>query len=216
MSELHGRTSTDLTKRLFGEEYYADFPMCDFPENATVLDVGCGSGRYLRELSSRGVRAIGIEPNAERFEASKNAGFTVVRAGAEHLPFDDGFADVVLCSVALPYTDEPKAVAEWARVLKAGGEVRASYHGFGYALWLISRGPGLRRRLFGAKMIAQTWLYWLTGKTFFGDRSFCQTTNRMKTYYAKTGFTLLEIDEGRPFWGWPVVIFHHLRKSPAA
>ena len=205
--------ANDLTRKLFGEDYYADFDMCDFPPESSVIDIGCGAGRYLQELGRRGVRATGVEPDNGRFQTCRDAGLNVVQADAEHLPFANGTFDGVLCSLSLPYTDEPKAVSEWARVLKSHGEVRAGYHGFGYALWLIANGPSLRRRLFGAKMIVQTWLYWLTGKTFFGRRSFCQTTARMKSYYRTSGFSVLEIDEGRLFLGFPVVIFHRLRKT---
>lgn len=40
-----------------------------------VLDVGCGYGRHLQELSGRGFSAIGVDANPELVRANRKAGF---------------------------------------------------------------------------------------------------------------------------------------------
>jgi ubiquinone/menaquinone biosynthesis C-methylase UbiE len=89
-----------------------------------VVDVGCGGGRAVGELASRGVRAIGVDLDAEMIAAAAGrwpAGeFHVGDATA--LPLDDasvtGYrADKVLHAVADPVA----VLAEARRVLRPGG-----------------------------------------------------------------------------------------------
>jgi SAM-dependent methyltransferase len=58
----------------------------------TVVDVGCGSGRAVGELLSRGVRAIGVDLDPAMVEVARErwpeAEFHVADAAA--LPFADG------------------------------------------------------------------------------------------------------------------------------
>jgi SAM-dependent methyltransferase len=212
VQEIPENTSA-RTRLLFGEDYYPKVSVADFAPNTRVLDVGCGNGRFLSELQARGITAVGVEIDKQRAESCRSRGFDAHCAKAEELPFPDASFDGVLCNSVLPYTEEIRTIQEWNRVLRPGGEVRATYHGIGFALWVTRNGPGVRRRLFGMKMIVQTLLYWATGKSFFGNRSLVQTTSHMRRYYRTTGFTLLDLDEGKRFLGFPVCIYHHLRKD---
>src|SRR5262245_65055055 len=102
---------------------------------AVVVDIGCGAGTDLllaaRRIGSTG-RAIGVDmTEAMRARASVGAsrcGLThvEVRAGdATHLPVDDAIVDVVISNGVLNLVPEKeRAVAEIARVLKAGGRVQ--------------------------------------------------------------------------------------------
>jgi ubiquinone/menaquinone biosynthesis C-methylase UbiE len=105
------------------------------PEDAVVLDVGCGAGTDLllaaRRLAPRG-RAIGVDmTEAMRQRAAAGAAAcdltnVDVRDGdATDLPVDSGTIDVVISNGVLnlvPHKD--KAVREIARVLKPGGRVQ--------------------------------------------------------------------------------------------
>jgi SAM-dependent methyltransferase len=65
-------------------------------------------------------------------------------SGAEHLPFTDGSFDVILCRVALPYTDNRQALREMARVLRPGGVLLLKTHHPKY--YLHKAVEGIRRR----------------------------------------------------------------------
>ncbi|MEV7095477.1 methyltransferase domain-containing protein [Amycolatopsis sp. NPDC051045] len=89
-----------------------------------VVDVGCGSGRAVGELSARGVRAVGVDADPAMVEVAAArwpAGeFHVADAGA--LPLDDGSVTGYRADKVLHVLAEPElAVAEARRVLAPGG-----------------------------------------------------------------------------------------------
>lgn len=91
-----------------------------------VIDVGCGSGELLAHLTALGAQARGVDPApAMRAHARSRAPTADVREGdAEHLPFPDSAADVVVAVNALQFADDVlDALAEVSRVLVPAGAV---------------------------------------------------------------------------------------------
>lgn len=94
-----------------------------------VVDVGCGTGGMVRELSSRGAVVTGIDINDMIQKAQAVPGVadeTYLVGGGEDLPFGDDFADLVLFIASLHHVPEGKydrALKEAHRVLKPGGLV---------------------------------------------------------------------------------------------
>lgn len=82
-----------------------------------VVDIGCGNGAYLAQLSRRGHggRAIGVDLSAGMLEAARGAapGARVLRGDAARLPLADGCADVALAPHMLYHVpNPPAAIAE--------------------------------------------------------------------------------------------------------
>lgn len=103
------------------------------PTQATVLDVGCGSGwaaRLMAERAREG-RVIGIDVSDEmvRLAADESVDYANVRfqvASAEQLPFDnDEFTHAFSMESLYYYADIERALREIRRVLKAGGPLVA-------------------------------------------------------------------------------------------
>jgi malonyl-CoA O-methyltransferase len=95
----------------------------------SVLDLGCGSGRYLLHLARHGpARLVGIDfsarmlDEARRHLASTHNPARLVRAEAAHLPFARARFDLVVAGLVLGHLEHlAAAVGEIARVLRTGG-----------------------------------------------------------------------------------------------
>ena len=202
-----------------GRKEWADFivegfSFADFAPGSRVLDVGCGSGEQLEDLRRAGLDPVGVEPSQALVDDGTARGLAVLRGAAERLPIESQSVDGVVCKVVLPYTDERRAIAEWARVLRPGGRVLASYHGAGYYLRYLTSGPGVAPRLYAARSLVNTWWYALADRRlpgFLGDTIY-QSGKRLAEYYDQFGF-VLERDVPAPLYrGKPVFIYHRLRR----
>jgi SAM-dependent methyltransferase len=94
-----------------------------------VLDLGCGNGSYLRELSRRHIQAaVGCDLSFGMLQAAAPA--TTVCAGASALPFAPGVFDLILAPHMLYHVENPAAgVREVRRVLAGGGAFVAVTNG---------------------------------------------------------------------------------------
>ena len=56
-------------------------------QDASVLDVACGSGRHLRWFAQRGCRVTGLDRDAAALEASRGSGAELIHADIENGPW---------------------------------------------------------------------------------------------------------------------------------
>jgi ubiquinone/menaquinone biosynthesis C-methylase UbiE len=103
----------------------------EFPENARVLEVGCGTGAATRALARRrGVAAVvGVDPSPVFLAKARELAAELPRVNFQEgdvraLEFDDGAFDVAIAHTCLTHGPGPdKALRELFRVLKAGGSL---------------------------------------------------------------------------------------------
>ena len=91
------------------------------PEGAKIIDLGCGEGLLVEELSSQGFDASGVDLNYESEVVVKD---DITRT---QLPSES--FDVVLCLDVLEhlsFADQEKAIAEIGRLLRPGGRLIAT------------------------------------------------------------------------------------------
>jgi SAM-dependent methyltransferase len=94
------------------------------PPAGLTVDVGCGEGRWTRELAERGYDVVGVDRSdglvAEARKADPQGRYEIADAGA--LPFEDGAAALALSlNVLMHVVELEDAIAELARILAGGG-----------------------------------------------------------------------------------------------
>lgn len=119
----------------------------------TVVDVGCGTGRAVAELTERGIAAVGVDVDAAMVAAARErwpgARFRV--ADAERLPVADSSAAGYRADKVFHELADPRAaLTEARRVLAPGG--RAVLLGQDWDTFVIdSADPALTRRIVHAR-----------------------------------------------------------------
>jgi malonyl-CoA O-methyltransferase len=117
-------------------------------QGQSVLDAGCGSGRYMLHALRRGaVRVTGVDLSPEMLQragvelATLQPGTEIelVQGSLAALPVPDALADLTVCALVVGHLDNlQQALAELRRVTQPGGTLLCSdVHPIGHALgWL--------------------------------------------------------------------------------
>ena len=96
-----------------------------FGEKPAALDVGCNSGRYVKELVDRGFNATGIDTAGIPLEyASKRIDARFIKASATDMPLKQKSFDLVICMELLHHFEDEvleRVLREISRVMKPGG-----------------------------------------------------------------------------------------------
>jgi cyclopropane fatty-acyl-phospholipid synthase-like methyltransferase len=106
----------------------------DLSRGKTLLDVACGAGGpALRIAAGTGCSVVGIDVHQDAVTTANSlaaqrglaerAGFRATDATGP-LPFSDASFDAITCIDAINhFSDRPRVIAEWARLLKPGGRL---------------------------------------------------------------------------------------------
>jgi SAM-dependent methyltransferase len=91
------------------------------PGPGRCLDVGCGTGVAIPELTRLGWSVVGVDVSEAMLARARAHGAELHRVSAESLPFDDAsFDGAVALWLHTDVDDFPAIVREAARVLRAG------------------------------------------------------------------------------------------------
>jgi len=96
------------------------------PSGARFLDVGCGTGRWVRRYEESGFAVVGVDATIEMLQIARarRTRSPLVVGLAENLPFSDAAFDCLSDITVVqhfPYELQSKALQEMIRVLKPGG-----------------------------------------------------------------------------------------------
>lgn len=105
--------------------------VAEHPGGARLLDIGCGTGLFLREVKRNHPRlaVTGVDLSAPYLDVARRrlaewSGVELVEAAAESIPAEDASFDIVTCVYLLhelPPAARRQVAAEIGRVLKPGG-----------------------------------------------------------------------------------------------
>jgi 2-polyprenyl-3-methyl-5-hydroxy-6-metoxy-1,4-benzoquinol methylase len=155
----------------------------------TLLDVGCGSGQFLRAAKRTGRwRVVGLEPiAAAAHEAERYAECEVRRAKLDDAGFPPGSFNVITLLGVLEHLHDPVGTLRSARrLLERGGVLAVYVPNFNY-LRLKDTGPiSYARTGRWSKLHPQEHLHQFTPRTLLLVLKAC-------------GFEVLRVDVGRPF-----------------
>jgi ubiquinone/menaquinone biosynthesis C-methylase UbiE len=161
-----------------------------------VLDLGCGSGRDLAEwgvTASDEVTGLDIDDSRLALAKVRFPNRTYLQGAGECLPFEEESFDRVISTVALPYMNIQKTLAEIYRILALGGGLSLSLHppSFTIAELLHNAIPKPVPTLFRLYVMANGLLFHCTGRTvgfLKGRTESFQTARGMRVALNRAGF----------------------------
>jgi SAM-dependent methyltransferase len=111
-----------------------------------VLDIGCGTGRFLAQLAVV-AKAWGVDASPEMLEVARTraAGAGLKLGSAEELPFKDGWFERATMWLVAHLLDRRRAFAEAARVIVPGGRFAVATFDPSYfdSFWLNALFPSM-------------------------------------------------------------------------
>lgn len=109
-------------------------------KDKSVLDVGCGTGRYMEIAKNFGGDVVGVDASQSVYSARRNLnGVGIIRADIFNLPFRDGVFDRIFSIGVLHHTKDTRAAfLELPHLLKPDGEI---------AVWVYPVGGFVQRAL---------------------------------------------------------------------
>ena len=104
---------------------------------ARVLDLGAGTGKLARGLVALGFDVVAVEPGLPMREQLERAlpEVETLAGSAEEIPLPNASVDAVTVGQAYHWFDQPRALPELHRVLRAGGGVALLWN------WWDARDP---------------------------------------------------------------------------
>lgn len=107
------------------------------PHAAPILEIGCSGGPLLQRLAGQGYTNLtGIDVSEAGIAVARQRGIPNVSCmDGAHLNFPDASFDLVIASDVLEHIqDEARALREWSRVLRPGGQLLVFVPAFSF-LW---------------------------------------------------------------------------------
>jgi 2-polyprenyl-3-methyl-5-hydroxy-6-metoxy-1,4-benzoquinol methylase len=108
-----------------GDQYF-DIVKDEWIQDKTVLDVGCGTGRWSRYVATKASQVEAMDPSKAVFSAahllSSNDNIRISKAGVDTIPFDDNSFDFVFSLGVLHHIpDTADAMKKCVQKLKQNG-----------------------------------------------------------------------------------------------
>ncbi|HZP95124.1 MAG TPA: methyltransferase domain-containing protein [Candidatus Limnocylindria bacterium] len=147
LEQLDSANGTTLSAdRFFAETGWSR----EWLSGRTILDAGCGAGRFLDVATRSGARVVGVDLSSAVDAAADTLAdrerLDLVQASIDALPFRTGAFDGVYCIGVIQHTSDPETcVRALARVLRPGGRIAIT--AYERRRWTMLYGKYWARRL---------------------------------------------------------------------
>jgi SAM-dependent methyltransferase len=92
--------------------------------NGKGLDIGCGNGKFIRDMNSLGWQFEGVEFNPIAVDMCRKAGLKVCQGDLHNAAFKDESFDIISARHVIEHIPDPtNFMREIARILKDGGQL---------------------------------------------------------------------------------------------
>lgn len=118
-----------MREEMFGDRFHLAALAALASPDATVGDLGCGTGQVSGALAPFVARIIGVDSSAAMLQAARrrlqaHRNVDLRRGELEALPIDDATLDIATIMLVLHHVPEPaRALADVARALRPGGRL---------------------------------------------------------------------------------------------
>lgn len=158
---FHGFAADEIER--LGDEYFDIITPEMLNRSTTVLEVGCGSGRFLKYLSGKSRLAVGVDPGDAIYASDEllgpRANVALVKASANNLPFhSESFDFVYSVGVLHHIPDTLKAMQACVDKVKRGG------YFFTYLYYNLDNRGFLFRLVFHLSSVLRKGISRLSGK----------------------------------------------------
>ena len=127
VADLYNDVFTDISVRK-DELKWIKNSLNDFPDKVKVLDIGCGNGALLRNLSGRINEGVGVDISESLINLAKKSSedyenLHFSKIDGPFLPFEDNSFDAVVSLLSFRYLDWDPILQETERILKKDGKL---------------------------------------------------------------------------------------------
>jgi len=150
-------------------------------KNGKILDVGCGTGNFLRKMKKYNMKCYGIEPNDFDKKNAKKHKLNIFHGTLTQAKYPDNYFDVITINHVLEHVNNPtRTLEELRRILKPNGTL----------IITVPQSNSLAHKIFKK--------YWI--HLDIPRHIYQYSTITLKKYAKKTGFKIETITyKQRPF-----------------
>lgn len=187
-STVSGLYSNDKTQR---NEYevFTKYVKTYLPKGGRILDVGCGGGHLLKELSSAGdYQCVGQEYSSLVAESARKQGFDVHAKPLDAIGFEENSFDAITILYVLEHVAHPEQVLQSCyKLLKPGG-------------YLMIAVPNYRYMSLVYEKIPFRWIFRQEHPLHPEEHLQNFTPDTLETMVSKHGFSCVRWGAAKPFY----------------
>ncbi len=171
-TQFDSQTKTSITKKRVIEAFGAE--VWDLLPGSTVLEVGCGAGRFTEVLLNKGAKvcstdiSLAVDINKANFPISSE--HSVIQADVAYLPFKPDTFNIVFCLGVIQHTPNPeKTIEQLTNFVAPGGWLIIDHYGKSLS-WYFRTAPiarAIMKRLPHEKALSVSRKMYNSAKPFY-------------------------------------------------